>query len=290
MPSRWDRRLLIAGVRLLPKNLLSRAAGRATAWKLPAALQRLEIRAFAAAVGADLSEAADPLDSFTSMQEFFTRRLGDGVRPIDAAPEALVAPCDGLWGTAGKIDAGVLLQVKGQPYSLAALLGSAAAAQRFEGGAYATFYLSPRDYHRFHAPCSLRVLRATHLPGALWPVNRAGVEGVPGLFAQNERICAYAAVGSEERERLCLVAVGATLVGKVRVQFDAELTTNARAGEPLSHAYGAEGIAFAKGRELGRFEFGSTIVMLTATGLGEIEAQPSGSRLRLGTRIGTLRG
>src|SRR4051812_16214612 len=143
------RRSAIAGLRLLPKNALSRWAGRAAALRLPAPLQRWQIRAFARAVGADLDELRDPVDSFASLQDFFTRALRDGARPIDPSPDAVVAPCEGRWGASGRIAEGTVLQVKGRPYSLAALLGDAAAAQAYEGGVYATFYLSPRDYHRF---------------------------------------------------------------------------------------------------------------------------------------------
>src|SRR5215470_7515713 len=211
-----------AALRMVPKHLLSRVAGRVAALRLPGPLQRWEIRAFARAVGVDLREVRDPIESFGCLQDFFTRALRDGARPVDAAPDAVVAPCDGLWGASGTIVDGVLLQVKGRPYSLAALLGDAAVARAFEGGVYATFYLSPRDYHRFHMPCAA-------------PVNRVGVEGINGLFAQNERLCAFLSVLGAA-EDCCLVAVGATLVGKVRVRFD-DLTTNLRGARPTARSY-----------------------------------------------------
>ncbi len=287
---RWfARRTAIAALRLLPKNLLSRCAGRVAAIRLPAPLQQWEIRAFARAAGVDLHEVRAPLESFASLQEFFTRALRDGARPLDAASAAVVAPCDGRWGESGVITDGTLLQVKGRPYAVAALLGDRDAARGFDGGQYATFYLSPRDYHRFHMPCAGRVLRATYIPGALWPVNRLGVDHVEGLFAQNERLCAYVAVGAADAADLCLVAVGATMVGKVRVTFD-DLSTNLRGGRPVSRVYSAAPPQFVKGEEWGQFEFGSTIVMLTAPGVVDLEFQPPGSPLRLGQRIGTLRG
>jgi phosphatidylserine decarboxylase len=278
-------RLALAGLRLLPKHLLSRIAGHAAALRLPASLQRWQIRAFARAVGVDLSEVRDPLASFGCLQDFFTRSLRDGVRPIDADEDAVVAPCDGAWGASGTVTDGTLLQIKGRPYSLAALLGDAAEAQRFAGGPYATFYLSPRDYHRFHMPCAGRVRRAVYLPGALWPVNRIGVEGVDGLFAENERLCAFVSVAGDAVD-LALVAVAATMVGKVRVTFD-DLTTNLRGGRPAVRSY-EPAPRFAKGEEWGRFEFGSTIVMVAAPGVMQLEAQPPGTRIRLGRRIGRL--
>jgi phosphatidylserine decarboxylase len=282
----WSHRALLGALRALPTHALSRAAGRVVSTRLPGPAQRWQIRAFARAVGADLSEVRDPIESFRCLQDFFTRALAADARPIDPDRDAIVAPCDGAWGAAGTVERGTLLQVKGRPYSLAALLGNETAAAPFDGGRYATFYLSPRDYHRFHAPCAVTVVHATYLPGTLWPVNRIGIDGVDGLFAQNERICAFMSVRGAAVD-LCLVAVGATLVGKVRVTFD-DLTTNVRGAAPVERHYGDNGPRLAKGEEWGRFEFGSTIVMIAAPGLLTLDLQAPGSPLRLGQHIGSL--
>jgi phosphatidylserine decarboxylase len=277
------RHPLLAALERLPVHALSRAAGRAAGWRLPRPLRRPILRAFAAAVGADLAETRDPLDRFETLQDFFTRALKEGVRPIDPDPAAVVAPCDGAWGAAGRIEAGMLLQVKGCAYSLAALLGDGDEAKRFEGGPFATIYLAPHDYHRFHLPCDAGVVRARYLPGALWPVNAIGLAGVPGLFAENERIVAtFALPGGGE---LAIAAVGATLVGKVRVAFD-DLTTQAGAA-PTLRQYDPP-IALARGAEWGRFEFGSTLVMVATPDAVSLAPAPPGTRLRLGTRIGRL--
>lgn len=281
------QRLTLSGLRLLPRNAISRVAGRVAALRLPSALRAPACRAFGRAAGVDFSEVRDPLGSFASLQEFFTRALRDGVRPVDPGGDALVAPCDGRWGAAGEITRGTLLQLKGRPYAVAALLGDAGDAARFEGGSFATFYLSPRDYHRFHAPCAVRVETARHLPGTLWPVNRIGLEGVDGLFAENERICAFFRVAPPGCGSLCLVAVGATLVGKVRVRFD-DLTTNRAGAVPTERRYGAAGACYAKGEEWGRFEFGSTLVLLLPKGVAALEVRPPATPLRLGERIGRL--
>jgi len=272
-------------LRLLPRNLLSRGAGRVAALRLPRPLVRAEIALFARAVGADLTEVRDPPGSFASLQDFFTRALREGARPVAPEPDALVAPCDGAWGESGVVTAGRLLQVKGRPYALADLLDSKEDAAELEGGAFATFYLSPRDYHRFHAPCAARVESARYVPGTLWPVNRIGLDGVEALFAQNERL----AVRMRARPGdalLCVVAVGATLVGKVRVEFDS-LTTN-RPGARAERRVYPQGVELAKGQEWGRFEFGSTLVLVAERGALELDARPSGSRLRLGERIGRV--
>ncbi len=279
-------RFAVPALRLLPRNLISRAAGRFAAARLPRPLVRAEILAFARAVGVDLSEVRDPLDSFASLQEFFTRALRDGVRPVDPAPDALVSPCDGAFGECGLVRDGQLLQLKGRPYGLHELLGSREDAEAFEGGAFATLYLSPRDYHRFHAPCEARVERVTYLPGTLWPVNRLGLEGVDALFAQNERICAFMRAARGDA-LLCLVAVGATMVGKVRLRFDA-LETNLPGARELRRAYSGGGVALAKAEEWGRFEFGSTLVLLAQPGAVALEARAPGTSVRLGERIGRL--
>ena len=288
MSADWKDRLLLTALARLPVNALSRLAGRIASLPLPVALLRIVIRTFARSVGVDWSEVRDPIPSFRSLQSFFTRALVDGVRSIDPADHALVSPCDGAWGASGSVNEGRILQVKGRPYSLGALLGSDAEAKVFEGGSFATLYLSPRDYHRFHAPLAAKVLRAVYLPGTLWPVNRIGVSGVDGLFAQNERICMWLEAEDRPGSLLCLVAVGATLVGKVHTTFDPSLTTNLP-GSGLSERHYDPAPRFAKGAELGRFEFGSTLVLATTPDLGRLRVREPGTPVRLGTRIGTLR-
>jgi len=285
-------RLGLAVVRLLPRNLVSRLAGKVAGWRWPGPLRRAQIRAFGRLAGVDFTEVRDPIESFPSLQAFFTRALVEGVRPIDPAPDSFVAPCDAVWGQSGRVEDGTLLQVKGRPYSLGALLGAESEAERFEGGTYATFYLSPRDYHRFHTPYRLRIGRAAYLPGTLWPVNRAGVEGIDGLFAQNERICAFAELLSEDGQalpgQLAMVAVGAVMVGKIKVTFD-DLETNLAGRSAETRSY-EPAVEFDKGEEWGRFEFGSTIVIVATPGLVDLDLQPSGTPLRLGRRIGALVG
>ncbi|HEY5656334.1 MAG TPA: archaetidylserine decarboxylase [Myxococcota bacterium] len=279
---------MLGALRVLPLHLISRAAGACASLRLPGPLQRAQIRLFGRLVGVDFGEMADPIEAFPSLQAFFTRRLADAARPIDPDPDAVVAPCDGAWGAAGTVQRGMLLQIKGQPYSLGALLGSDAEAAAFEGGSFATFYLAPRDYHRFHAPCDARVTRARYLPGALWPVNPLGVAGIAGLFAQNERICAFMRVARDGIDTsLCAVAVGATLVGKVRLRFD-DLTT-CSGGSSAERAYPDEGHALAKGEEWGRFEFGSTLILVAAPGPIRLDAPAHGTPVRMGTRIGSAR-
>jgi phosphatidylserine decarboxylase len=297
-PLRGVRRALLGLLHLLPKNAMSRIMGRFASCALPGPIQRAEIRLFARLAGVDLSEMRDEVEAFASLQQFFTRALRSGARPIEGDEGCLVSPCDGAWGESGRIESGTLLQVKGRAYRVAELLGDEEIAATLEGGCYATFYLSPRDYHRFHTPTAGRITRLDYHPGALWPVNSIGLQGIDGLFARNERICAYleparsVPVGSAEvlgaqakAEAIAMIAVGATMVGSVRLAFD-ELSTNVPGAVRVRRALGRRAPSFARGQEWGHFEFGSTIVMLTPPGDIEIDFRPLGSPLRLGQAIG----
>lgn len=306
-------RALWALLYLLPKNAMSRMAGRFAEIAWPAPIQRGLLRLFAKLAGADLGEAAEPIESFPTLQRFFTRALRPGARPLAGDAETLVSPCDGAWGASGAIDGGTLVQVKGRTYRVRDLLGDVDLADRFEGGAFATFYLSPRDYHRFHVPTSGMIRRVDYWSGALWPVNRIGLDGIDGLFARNERICAYlepdllagalangpelgpngstdeARAGLPAASSVALVAVGATMVGSVRLNF-CDLTTNEAGGLSRRLELGAEAPRFARGAEWGHFEFGSTIVMLLPPDSFRLDRKSPGTPLRLGEAIGRREG
>jgi len=281
--------LLIAALRLIPKNAISRLAGRFVSMRLPGPLQRLEILAFARVFGVDLAEVKQPIASFACLQDFFVRELADGTRPLPDDPAAFVSPCDGAWGESGRVEAGMLLQIKGRPYSLASLIGDEPRARRYEGGWFATLYLSPRDYHRFHSPCDAQVRHLRYLPGSLWPVNRAGVEGIDALFAQNERICAFFDVDADAVDAdVCIVAVGATMVGKVKVDFD-PVTTNVAGAVATEREYADGEVVLARGEQWGRFEFGSTLVLVGRAESVQLEPRPAGTPVRLGAKIGRIR-
>lgn len=284
---RGAARALLGLLHLLPRNAMSRAMGWLASLRLPGPVQRLELALFARLAGVDMDELERPLRDYASLQAFFTRRLRAGARPLAGDEDALVSPCDGTWGVAGRVERGSILQVKGRPYSVAELLGDGELAGTYEGGSFATLYLSPRDYHRFHTPAAGRITRLIYRPGSLWPVNSLGLLGIDALFARNERITALLEVDgvAAGTAPIALVAVGATMVGSVRLAFDA-LTTNRPGARAEDRTLGEAAPRFARGAEWGHFEFGSTLVVLLPRASFVLEPQPPGTPIRLGTAIG----
>lgn len=276
-------RLFIAGLRLLPKNALSRAIGALTRWPAPAAVRLGAMKAFARRYGIDLTECPE-LEGYRTFGEFFARPLRPGLRPIAPGDAVAVSPVDGVVSEAGIAASGRLVQAKGIDYTAAALLADGDLARRLAGGAYATVYLSPRDYHRVHFPLGGRVLGWRYVPGMLWPVNPASVRSVRGLFAANERLVTV----METPLGLCaVVAVGATVVGRVHAYYDPAVPlTNRPGGAPQRRDYGTP-IRVQKGQELGAFEMGSTVILLFEPGKLHLDPRVGpGARLRVGERIG----
>ena len=238
----------------------------------------------------DLGEAErTQVEQYASFNDFFTRALRAGARPIEVADTALVSPVDGRVSQAGAIEEGHLLQAKGHGYSAEALLGSAARAEPFRGGRFATIYLAPFNYHRIHMPVAGTLREAVHVPGALYSVNQVTAENVPGLFARNERVvCMF----DTPYGPLAMVLVGALFVGSVSVVWQAGEVTPAkpRPPYPTPLSLPSPAPALAKGEEMGRFNMGSTVILLLPPGMAEWEANlVAGQPLRLGERIGTLR-
>jgi phosphatidylserine decarboxylase len=280
-----DKRWVVDVVERLPQAALSRAWGWLARRKRPRLGVSLLKRVFVAAAGIDMAEANKPLREYVTLEDLFVRRLKSGARRIDLDPTALVSPADGRVGCCGRIHDGTLLQVKGRSYSVAALLADSDVARRFEGGDYLTIYLSPRDYHRVHAPVSGVVAAATILPGSLLPVFPDAVQSVDELFARNERLVTY--LDSVDAGRLAVVKVGATLVGRITVTYDTEVHTNHRRAVRQDLTYDPPR-SLAKGAELGAFELGSTVVLLAEPGRVRFLRFEPGSLVRMGQRLGTV--
>ncbi len=288
VPLRW--RTALAALRALPQGALSRAFGRVADITVPPRLRPLVIGAFARAVGADLAEAEKPVASYPSLNAFFVRRLRRGVRSWPSAADVAGSPVDGILGRLGRVESGRLMQAKGRDYSAAELLGDAAEAEAFDGGSFLTLYLSPRHYHRIHAPISGRIPRARHVPGALLPVNVAAVASIRELFVRNERLVCYIdAAGA----RWAVVAIGAYNVGRISADFDAggsgspspeEWVTNRRGARTAVREYDPP-LRIERGSDLMAFHLGSTVVLLVTPGMTLEPALRPGAEIRLGEPI-----
>ena len=250
-------RLAVLPQYLLPKQALTALAGKFASARA-GGLTTSVIRWFVGRYGVNMAEAANPdIASYASFNEFFTRPLKEGARPLAVAD--FICPVDGAISQFGAIERDQIFQAKGHSYSTTALVGGdAALAARFENGSFATLYLSPKDYHRIHMPCAGRLLRMIHVPGALFSVNPVTARGVPGLFARNERVvCVF----EGEPGPFVMVLVGATIVGSMATVWHG-LVNPPRPGLLREWRYEDQGLRYAQGEEMGRFLLGSTVVML----------------------------
>jgi phosphatidylserine decarboxylase len=276
-------RLFIAAMRAVPKHGLSRLAGALTRARLPGPALRAGMRGFAARYRVDLSECP-PLESYRTFGEFFARPLLPGRRPVAPGAEVVVSPVDGVVSECGLATEGRLVQAKGIDYTAEALLGDAALARRLSGGAFATLYLSPRDYHRIHFPLGGRVSGWRYVPGALWPVNPASVANVSGLFARNERLVT---ILETPLGACAAVAVGATIVGRVRAAYDPAVPLTNRPGASFRSLDYPVPLPVEKGAERGAVEMGSTVILLFEPGRVALSAAVApGARVRVGEPIG----
>jgi len=246
---------------VLPKQALTRFAGLVAGARMGGVTTAI-IRNFIARYGVNMAEAANPAPgSYATFNEFFTRALKPGARPLAAAD--WVCPVDGAVSQFGPIERDQIFQAKGNHYSTTALVGGdAALAAQFENGSFATIYLSPRDYHRIHMPCAGTLKRMVHVPGDLFSVNPTTARGVPGLFARNERVvCTF----DTDFGPMVLVLVGATIVGSMATTWHG-VVNPPRPGRIQTWDYEAKAPVFEQGQEMGRFLLGSTVVLLWPEG------------------------
>lgn len=282
-------RLFVALQHLLPQHFLSRQAHRLARCRVKPVKNAL-IGSFARHFHPDMSDAAEPepLD-YPSFNAFFTRSLRPGSRPIDADPGALVSPVDGTVSQIGRLDGLRMVQAKGHDYSVAALLGGASGwAERFEGGSFATLYLAPYNYHRIHMPAAATLRAAWLVPGRLFSVNAATAAAVPGLFARNERVvCAF----EEGRLAFALALVGALFVGSIATVWHGDVTPRSpRRAAELPVDTGRAPMRLERGAELGRFNMGSTVILLLPPGSAQwLPALRPCSPVRVGQTIAWLR-
>jgi phosphatidylserine decarboxylase len=285
-------RLFVATQYLIPQHLLSRLVYRLTRSRSPSVKDAL-IRNFMRGFSPDMADAIQPDPvAYASFNEFFTRALRPGARPIDPNDSVLVSPVDGAISQIGHLDGSQVMQAKGHSYSLESLLDSGNAqsdwASRFTDGCFATLYLAPFNYHRIHMPLSGTLRAAWYVPGKLFSVNAVTAAAVPGLFARNERVvCVF-----EEGPRLfAMVLVGALFVGSMETVWHGEITPrNPRVRLELPLDESRAPLHLDKGAEMGRFNMGSTVILLlppdTINWLSTVEARDS---VRVGQALARLR-
>ena len=283
------RRLSVALQYLLPQHLLTRAvhwlARNEIGW-----LKNALIDNFVVNYRPDMTEAAQPEAlRYPSFNAFFTRALRAGVRPIDPSPETLVSPVDGTVSQLGRLDGSWLVQAKGLAYTLESLLDEAAPAWApvFRGGAFATLYLAPANYHRIHMPRAATLQAAWYVPGQLFSVNATTASQVPGLYARNERlVCVFA----EGTLSFALVMVGALFVGSMSTVWHGDVTPRTpRSRTDLALDFTHSKLSLEKGAEMGRFNMGSTVILLLPPGRSEwLDSLAAGSSIRVGQPLARL--
>jgi phosphatidylserine decarboxylase len=232
----------------------------------------------------DLGETQAPAGSFESFDAFFTRPLRDGARPVCTDPGALVSPADGRLEDTGPVLPGGMLRIKGRDYTVADLVGDPAEAERYEGGQFAIVYLSPRDYHRVHAPVAGRITRVRSMAGDYFPVNSIGEKHIPSLFSINRRVAIV--IDTAGGGRVTVVMVGAMIVGRITVT-----AIDARDVPAGDHVI-APPLAVASGDEIGMFHLGSTAVVFVEKGRAppfrRVAPQTPGPRILMGEPLVTV--
>ncbi len=276
------QRLRLGLHQTLPERSLSWLARCATRWRW-GPWKNLLIAAAVKGFRIDLSEAQEPDSSaYAHFDAFFTRALRDGARPQPQDPQLLSCPADGCISQCGTIRDGLLLQAKGHHFALAELLADADLAAQLEGGWFATIYLSPRDYHRYHMPCDGHLLRTSHVPGRLFSVQPFTTEHIRALFARNERyVCEFD--GTHGRFAVALVA--AVMVSGIETVFDG-LITPPYARDVQQRQRGDEQIRLKRGDELGRFHMGSTVILAMPRGFQPRPELVAGQPVRVGQALG----
>jgi phosphatidylserine decarboxylase len=268
---------------LVPQRLLTRLIYAVMRWRFVPFKNAL-IGFMTRIYRIEIAEAAsEKREDYAHFNAYFTRALKPGARPLDPDPRALVMPADGRVSQLGPIDAGSVFQAKSHACTAAALLGDAAAAQPYENGSFITVYLSPRDYHRVHMPFGGRLLETVHVPGRLFSVSPATVECVPGLFARNERLVCHF---ETDFGPMAVVLVGAMLVSGVETVWGGvEIPPYATKIERRDFRDATPAIMLARGAELGRFNMGSTVIVLLPPGFAFDPALAPAAPVRMGQRL-----
>ncbi|HEY6984936.1 MAG TPA: archaetidylserine decarboxylase [Rhodanobacteraceae bacterium] len=278
-------RAAVAAQYLLPHRFLSRLVRWATRWRF-APWKNFLIHRIVRHYDVNLDEAENPDPAaYPDFNAFFTRALKAGVRPIDADPDAVLCPADGRISRSGPIETGRILQAKGFDFGTGELLGDDARAAPYHDGSFLTVYLSPRDYHRVHMPLAGELIETVHVPGRLFSVAPFTVDAIPRLFARNERLVCHFdnALGP-----FAVVLVGAMLVSGIATVWDG-VAVPPYAAAIVRRDWRGRGVWLKRGAELGRFEMGSTVIVLLPAKLGRFAAHLAPQQfVKMGQKVGTL--
>ncbi|HEY3487765.1 MAG TPA: archaetidylserine decarboxylase [Gammaproteobacteria bacterium] len=272
----------------LPHHCISRCTFALTRWRTR--LKNPAIRWFIRTFKVDMSEALEQdITAYPTFNAFFTRAIKPELRPIAPSADALACPVDGAVSQCGIISEGRIIQAKGRDYSVLELLGGQQDwAQRFSTGRFITLYLAPRDYHRIHMPHDGQLRHMLHVPGRLFSVAPHTVRAIPQLFARNERViaCFEGTIGT-----FALILVGAINVAAIETVWHGLVTPprdNASSKSIRRHDYDAGKVTLAKGQEMGRFNMGSTVILLTGPNIAWQSDLTSGRPVKLGEKLATL--
>lgn len=271
---------------LLPRHLLTAAVYRLARVRIPFVKDAL-IRTFVKLFDVDLDEVdAEVPQEFRTFNDFFTRRLAEGARPVDPDPDSIVSPVDGTVSQAGRLRADVILQAKGLDYTLDELLAlDIDDARRYAGGASATIYLAPHDYHRVHMPFDGELVAANYIPGDLFSVNDATVSRLRNLFPRNERLNLHF---ETPRGPAAVILVGALNVGSITTPWTGEIRPR-KSGVAEPQRLDRAPRELEKGDLLGWFNLGSTVILLLPEGVSEWDPSlVAGRSVRMGVPIGTF--
>lgn len=272
---------------LLPQHPLSRVMFAATRLRW-APWKNWQINWFIRRYGVDMNIARDPDPaSYPNFNQFFTRPLREDARPLIQDRDAIACPVDGVVSQVGSVVEGRLFQAKGREYGLSELLANdVKSTGLFQGGRFVTLYLAPKDYHRIHMPLTGRLVRMVYVPGRLFPVNQRTTRVVSRLFARNERVITWF---ETDAGPMALILIGALLVGGMETVWAGPVTpASMRRLRGWDHADG-QPIVLQRGEEMGRFNMGSTVILLLGRGgvQWSQDIQPH-APVRMGQRLGTL--
>jgi phosphatidylserine decarboxylase len=242
------------------------------------------IRIFSRLYGVELTEATQQVSEFRTFNEFFTRQLLPDSRPLDPDPDAVLSPVDGFIGEYGRINDGRLIQAKGLDYRLADLLRDSKRGCLYDSGEFITIYLAPQNYHRIHSMVDGKVHEFSYIPGDLWTVSPLGVHHVTNLFARNERLTTYI---QTEKGECALVKVGATVVGRIRISYDNQISN--LHGALAKQVLLKKPYELRRGEEVGMFELGSTVICLFPPGQVELNEMELGQKIKMGNNIGRFK-